>query len=438
MHRILPNILFIVIIFILATALPLTTDILDLNLSQKIVDKPVEEIKIDPELSLILPETPDSMSNSFLTFDFESNTTVFPETFLDAYEIIILKNDTIIAKKGISEIKYELVDTSTNIKTVKIDKLSLMEGLDPAYYTFNLKSTEETFKYSWYASNLTYDKVLLKTTAQIPAKKIALTLFFPTFNYNDTVQVTRIVDVSKNRFRTLYTALYNGPRKGLGLYETAPVIPSSPNIKLSKNQANIYMYTKNLKDFEDRFPLATKAIAKTFMTFDSLEGVNFIVDNKQSGTVMGVDISKTFTDSIQNSGYIGYSHGTTNLFLMPIPLKSVTLDEKINEAWQLLKLNSETELFSADMIPTIPTEVELINYKVQGNIIELNVSKSAATLLKAYPEYELLFVKSLLYTFTSFPEIDTLQLKVDGNPWISSGFDFTTPLKPDPYFNLEP
>lgn len=438
MHRTLPNILFIVIIFVLATALPLTTDILNLNLSQKIVDKPVEEIKIDPELTIVLPETSDSMDQSKMVFEVESTTSVFPDTFLDSIKIEVIKNNTVVATKLCTEVKYEIVDGDAQTKSIEIDKLSLLEGLNPGYYTFALKSEDEVLDYWWHASNLSYDKVLLKTAKQVPTNKLALTLYFPNHNYQEVIPVTRFVDLSKNRFRTLYTALYNGPKKGLGLYETAPYIPSSPNIKISKNQANIYMYSKNLTGFEDKFPLSAKAITKTYMAFDVLEGVHFIVDNKQTGSVMGVDLSKTYTDSAINSGFIGYSHETTHLFLLPIALKSSSFEDRVNEAWNLLKLNSETELFNQDMIPTVPAEVTLDGHQLEGTHLTITLSSQALTVLKAYPEYEKLMISSLLYTFTSLPEVETLTILVNGTPWKSADFDFTTPLSPDRYYNLEP
>lgn len=51
-HKILPNLLFVLIIFILATAFPLSTDILTLNLSQQIIDQPLDVVTPVTQLSL--------------------------------------------------------------------------------------------------------------------------------------------------------------------------------------------------------------------------------------------------------------------------------------------------------------------------------------------------------------------------------------------------
>ena len=123
---------------------------------------------------------------------------------------------------------------------------------------------------------------------------------------------------------------------------------------------------------------------------------------------------------------------------MPIALKSSPFEERVKEAWNLLKLNSETELFNQDMVPTIPAEVNLEGHQLDGTHLTITLSSQALTVLKAYPEYEKLMISSLLYTFTSLPEVETLTILVNGAPWKSADFDFTTPLSPDRYYNLEP
>ena len=438
MHRTLPNILFILILFILATAFPLSTDILSLNLSQKIVDKPVEDILIDPELSTVLPTESDSLLNAFMTFDIESSTSVFPDSFLKAYTIDVVSKDAVVASKPLSELNYEVLDNTQNMKTVKISKSEILEGLALGYYTQTLKADDKAFEYTWYGSNLVYDKTLLKTSNTLNKGQTSLMLFFPTSDYKNVIPVTRHVATPTNRWRSLYTLLTNGPKTGLGLYETAPVIPYSPNIRIANNVANIYLYSKDLANYEGKFPVITEAITRTFMTLGPLEGVSYLVDDSKAAPFSGIDLAKTYQQSLLNNAFIGYSHDTPQMLLMPLSLQTTTLDERIREAWDFMQLNTDTSRLTADMIQSIPDEITLVDYTLDATALTLNVSSSLQTIYDSGTIYNDLLLKSILYTYMSFPEVETVKIMVDGKPLIAEGYDFTQPLKPDPYINMEP
>lgn len=438
MHRTLPNILFILILFILATAFPLSTDILSLNLSQKIVDKPVEELLVNPELSTVLPVASDTLLNAFMTFDIESSTTVFPEAFLKAYTIDVLKNDAVIASKPLSELNYELLDNTQKTKTIKISKSELLKGLAAGYYVQMLKADDKTFDYTWYGTNLVYDKTLLKTSNTINKGQTSVTLFFPTLDYKNVVPVTRHIATPTNRWRSLYTLLANGPEAGLGLLETAPVIPYSPNIRIASNVANIYLYTKDLTNFDGKFNVITDAITRTFMTLGPLEGVSYFVNDSKATPYMGFDLSKSYQQSLLNNAFIGYSHDTTQMLLMPLSLQTTTFDERVREAWNLIQFKTDASKLTADMIQSIPDEVTLIDFKLDSSALTLNLSSAFQTIYNSASTYNDLMLKSILYTYMSLPEVETVKLTVEGVPFIAEGYDFTQPLKPDSYMNMEP
>jgi spore germination protein GerM len=437
-HRTLPNILFILILFILATAFPLSTDILSLNLSQKIVDKPVEELQVVPELSTVIPTDSDSLLNAFMTFDIKSTSTAFPVAFLDAYAIDVIKNDVVIATKPLSELNYDLLDNTQNTKTVKVSKAEILEGLTAGYYTQTLKADDRVFDYNWYSSNLVYDKTLLKTSNTINKGQTSITLFFPTNDYKNVVPITRHIASPTNRWRTLYTLLANGPKAGLGLYETIPVIPYSPNIRIGNNVANIYLYSKDLANFDGRFDVITEAITRTFMTLGPLDGVSYLVDDSKAASYSGVDLTKTYQLSFTNNAFIGYSHGTTHMMLMPLTLQTATLDERVREAWAIMQFKTGDSELSVDRIQSIPDEVMLIDYTLDGTALTLNVSSNLQSIYNNSTLYNDLLVKSILYTYMSFPEVETVKIMVDGAPFAAEGYDFTQPLKPDPYINMEP
>lgn len=437
MHRTLPNILFILILFLITTVLPLSTDILSLNLSQKIVDKPVEDIVLDPELSTSLPSEVDSITKKDISFDINSNMNLFPNDLLSGYQVLIMKNDLSVAEYELTDLSPEVVSVSEQSRTIKLDKSKLLSDLPVGHYTVVLYEDSEMLDYQWYATNLNYDKKMLMTSNTLPAKQISLTMFIPTHDFKYTVPITRHTTTTENRFRTLYNTLQNGVKAELGLNELRPLIPASPNIRVGGKVANVYLYPANLIGFEDNLPLISNAITKSFMALGGVEGVKFIINNKTSGTDFGFDLATTYTDSTINNAFIGYSHNSDYMMLLPMPLASQTVEERIQEAFKALKFESSYN-YSVDMIQTIPTEISLLNHQVTGTQLTLNLSGNTNGIFEGSADYQTLMIQSLLYTFTSFPEIDTIVLTIDGEPIVTPLFDFTTPIKPDIYYNMEP
>lgn len=432
MHRSLPNIIFIVILFILATAFPLSTEILSLNLSQKIVDKPTEVLPLTSSYLLIAPEEVDSISKTALSFVMESDTGLFDDSYTEGILVERYNGDQLIDSLSIDALDLTVTDEGTKSKRITIEKSALTADLTTGYYRFKIISEDGQMDYVWYAALLPNDVKLLATTSTVPAGSVAMTLYFPNAAYDDVVPMTRFTPLPTNRWRALYTALQNGPKTGYGLYETAPVIPYAPNIKLGSNRANIYMYSSNLKGFEGKFPIIREAITKTFMSYDPLNGVSFYVDDSQNRLVDGVDLKSIYTENAVNSVFLNQLAANGTLLLTPEALKATTLEERVTEAWNLLKAPN------AKGIQPLPEEVELIGHSVEGKTLNLDVKEGFTTLFSSQPEYRNLMMKSLLYTFTSFPEIETILMYEAGKLVIIEGFDFSKPLQPDRYFNIEP
>ena len=435
MHRILPNILFIVIIFILATAFPLSTDILSLDLSQQIVDQPVDEVVITPKISTVLPELQDSILTQELYFDIKSTTSVFPADLLSTYNLDVFSSTKKVKSIPLSDLTAVKVSDIDHQKRISISKSTLLEGLDEGYYTFKLVEDNKTQDYSWYASNVNYSKVLLKTTNQVSNGNLGLILYYPTSDYQNLVPISRIIKTPDNRWRTLYTTLLNGPKTGLGLYEGTPSIPYAPNIKISKGVASIYMYSANIAGFEDKFPMVVKGISKTFMTLGPLDGVNFLLDDSSNKTVSGVDLKTTFTTGQEKSAYVGYTKDSNYMMLMPLSLSTSTFDDQVNEIIKILK--GHTELAS-NVFSVLPDEITLQGYTLSGSNLQLNFSANIDKVLSAYPEYELLMYKALIYSCTSLEGVSTVQIQANGVNVSNSLIDFNAPVSADKYLNLEP
>ncbi|HAS73849.1 MAG TPA: hypothetical protein DCS67_06870 [Clostridiales bacterium UBA8960] len=437
MHRILPNVLFLIILFILATAFPLSTDILSLNLSTKIVEKPVDEIITPARPEPILPTDGDFMGFEAISFDIESTTGVFPSDFLADYEVLIQKHGIDVDRLKLSTLTLDITDGMDGKKTVTLNKGQLMDSRPSGYYTFSIANSEDVLDYTWFGSNMAYDKTLLGTSNTLSATQLAFTLFFPTADYKQVVPITRIVPLPDNRWRALYTALLGGPKAGLGLTEMAPAIPYAPNIRISQNVASIYMYPANLAGYEDKFPTIIEAVTKTFMTLGPLEGVKFYV-NDSSAPYSGSDLSLTYAQSAASSVFTGYSNNSEFMMLMPIPLVTSLFEDRVEEIWQALKLQSDTLPDTQGLIQVIPDEVHLISHSLENGVLTLDLSENFNQLFDSQAEYKKLLVHSLLYSYTSLPEVQSLRITVKGAPYIDEHFDFTSGLVPNRFYNMEP
>lgn len=437
MHRILPNILFLLILFMLATAFPLSTDILSLNLSTKIVEKPVDEIVIEAKLDPVLPTANDSITKESISFEIKSTTGTFPSNMLTEYEVLVVRHDAIVDRLFLSELAPITTDAADSKKEVAILKSSLLDSMPSGYYTFKLVHKGEALDYTWYGANLTDDKVLLATSNTLGATQLGFTLYYPTLDYGNVVPITRIVTLPDNRWRALYTALTNGPKNGLGLTDKVPAVPFAPNIRISQNIANIYMYSANLSGYENQYETVVDAVTKTFMTLGPLEGVKFYV-NDSSNAFSGVDLSKTYTQTTQASAFIGYSLESSYMMLLPVGLKSTDFNERIEEIWQTLKLNSEEAQQIDGVIQTIPDEVFMESYSLEGRTLTLDLNVSPGMLFNTNTDYEKLMLNSILYSYASLPEVEAIIIKVLGQFYSNDRYDFSLGIVPDRFYNMEP
>lgn len=437
MHRTLPNILFLLILFMLATAFPLSTDILSLNLSTKIVEKPVDEIVIEAKMDPVLPTEPDSITKETVSFEIKSTTGTFPSNMLAEYEVLVYRQDTLVDRIPLAELSPTIAEAVDSKKEISILKSDLLGSAPTGYYTIKLSHKEASLDYTWFGVNMTYDKALLATSNTLSATQLGFTLFYPTMDYGNVVPITRFVNLPDNRWRALYTALTNGPKAGLGLTDKIPAVPFAPNIRISSNIANVYMYSANLAGYENRYDTVVDAVTKTFMTLGPLEGVKFFV-NDSSNAFSGVDLAATYTQKAQSSAFVGYSHESAYMMLLPISLKSTDFDERIEEIWQTLKLNATEASQIEGVIQTIPDEVILESYNLDGRTLTLDLNVSPVALFGASADYEKLMLNSILYSYASMPEVDAIIIKVLGQAYSNALYDFNSGIVPDRFYNMEP
>jgi len=433
--RALPNILFIVIIFILATAFPLSLDILSIDLSQKIVDNPAETVELEPTASITLTSERSSISEKTIKIQLKSDTNQFPVDYLEGYKLEIYKAGQLLDTKALTDFESEVTSISANERLLEIDKAGLVSAFGDGYYTVKLYEKEQVLSEDIYIASLTSSKALLASTSQVTSGQLGVTFFFPTSDYKNLVPVSRIIPLPSNRWRAVYTELVKGPAAVLGLYAGETAYPYAPNIRISSGIASIYVYGVNLKGFEGNFNVIADGITKTFMTLGPLDGVRFFVDDSANKTVDGLSLSSTFTQKQATSAYMGYSASDQYFMLAPIALTKTVFADQIEEIISILK--GHTSL-PTGFIETLPEEVELKGYTLNGTQLDINFNAELSTILAEYPNYEALMLQSLVQSLGTLEGVSSIVIKANDLPVVTSEFDFNTPISAQKFINLEP
>lgn len=435
MLRALPNILFIVIVFILATAFPLSLDILSIDLSQKIVDNPVETVELEPTASITLSSERSTISEKTIKFEMKSDTNQFPVDYLEGYKLEIYKAGQLLSTHSLSEFESKITNVSTNEHLLELDKSELVTSYGDGYYTVKVYDHEQLISDNLYIASLTSTKSLLGGTSQVPSGQLGVTFYYPTSDYTNLIPVSRILPLPSNRWRSVYTELVNGPKASLGLYAGETAYPYAPNIRISSGIASIYMYSVNLKGFEGHFDKIAEGITKTFMTLGPLDGVKLYVDDSANKTVDGLSLNTTFTQKQPSSAYMGYSSSDQYFMLAPITLTKSVLADQIEEIVSILKGHATP---SSGYIETLPEEVELKGYTLNGTQLDINFNTELATVLSAYPNYESLMFHSLVQSLSSLDGVSSIVIKANDQPVVTAEFDFNTPVTAQKFINLEP
>ncbi len=439
------NIMFILIIFVLATSLPLSTDILTLNLSQPIIENP-DETSVEVISNITIEPISDYLiTDGKISFSLNSSTDQFPENILSHYTLNLIGNKSQGSSHPLDQLNKMQPQAPATVHEYTVDLGSILDSLPEDYYRVEIVSDKEyaptqssedlEFLISTYDFGFNYNGA----SRSVPARLMGMTLYFPTPDYDMLVPVTRFVSIPDNRWRSLYTQLANGSKPGLGLIEGTQIIPHSPNIRISNGIANVYLYSQSLTGFEDKFSIITEAIAKSMLSMGFISDVNFLVNDNNTGTFGDVDLAKSYTYDNTLTGYVGYNSDSEFAFLMPLTIDmgpESRVDDQIEMLWNVLKFSDTKITYAEDWIQLVPPYIEIIDYSIEGDLLTLNFNDAFETFTSTESaEYKLL-IDSLVYSFTSIPEVNRIKITVEGN--VPSNAELSTDLTPAPYINMEP
>lgn len=420
MLKFITNLIFIMIIFVLATALPLSTDIISLNITQPIVD-PVTEIGPISE-PLVLTWEEISQDDTTWILKLSANRDTVSAGWLNDFQLIINGQKTDESKMPFNNLAVS--ETMTDHLRVEIPLTDLFSSYPQDFYTLELKASELKVSSSDFTSNsivtnystYTYTGTYGGSSDQV---EDYMRLYYPNETYTELIPVSMKVEPRDNRWRTLYSALSRNEIDNLGLYSGYPIVPYSPNIRISEFIATVYLYSDELAPFEGKFDLVSESISRSLLSLGYINGVKFIVNDQSTGTYENIDLNTIFNYDSELTAYSSYKGSNDQVYLFPIPLQvseDSTFDQQISLIWSTMKYENSEVSYPEKSMQLIPPQVELLDYSIDNSILTLRFSEDFNLLYNDIPWLVDLMNDSIIESFCSIPQVEQVQFNGQSSP----------------------
>ncbi len=159
--------------------------------------------------------------------------------------------------------------------------------------------------------------------------------------------------------------------------------------------------------------LRKKALRKILITTFSLFTlfVIYLIPTKINDRYIGGDVEVEYTSNTTNQEI--YLLGDNSyLVKFHIFLEDSSIEQQISTVLDYLKINSSKKLPDG-LRGVIPEATSVLGVKVDGKSAILNFSKQ---LLEGEEKLEERMVEAIVYSVTALPEVDSVQIQVEGSP----------------------
>lgn len=454
MSRILANIILVLIIAFTVSAVPINTEILNLNIS---FPEAAEE-ETEPEESPVLEEAtldlayenfdfnhlynPDLLSFKFvgtasLETDMVSDFT--NDIQLEVYKGMSNEEASIVKRLENSDLK-KLVSTDINgdVATLKFktgpNDLNLKDG----HYTLSFTSQSDHLSAPLNKSvHVTYfGEAAYKGPQESAARgKRLITMYFTDENRNHLVPVSREISYSGNLIRTTLNALRDGPSEesGLSLQSPAPYIPVA---RFSSSTETVTLHTNSHenKDFAtnaDDTYLMMHSLIETMTHIENVSAVKFSVDNRTDKPLNGFDLTKRYTEPKGPEAYLGLHTETNQLYLTPIEVEATTASEMLDH------LKNGVDTVNDLYTPLIPT-IEILEESIEDGVLAVKLSDDIHTAYEDHDTYARLMMDSIVYSLYSLEGVEKIIITTESmSEGQLLGYTLGTAFEPSLHLNIE-
>ncbi|MEA1974593.1 MAG: GerMN domain-containing protein [Bacillota bacterium] len=453
--RLIINIFLIILIVFSLSIIPINYQIIDFHLSylNKSDDIEIEAVETNIEFFNVSS----TESNLFLTDNnfkvcISTSNKDELETIIDSFNIKISNPNEVVKTIKLKQLKnsYEknIVDINeylaehSNQEIYTIEYNFYLRDLDLTsnYYTVLITSADSRVKENIsYEFNYTNDNTYIGSSNKSPENMLYTKVYYADENFLRLVPVNKLINSTDRFIRATMNQLLETPDNKYGLSNTI-IAPRIKNIYIHNKTARIDLNSYDVTAFNNgsaNAMFALDSIINTIGKFSVVDKVKFFVDNKDNANYFhGTDLSEEFIVTNKSKAYVGLETTNKTMLLYPIEINEKNLNDKIVVIIKTLQgINYESNA-TASLIPTLPSNVKLLNYKFNDKNIELDFSKEFLTIYKENNNYNKLMYESILYSMTSIEGINSVSILVNSEKVPSfTGIKISEPQKPNVFIN---
>jgi len=232
--------------------------------------------------------------------------------------------------------------------------------------------------------------------------------------------------------------LYNPPPLGYGL-SSENVIPDKSSIsKLGDKYYGVFMYSDEISkviDNTEQAQLAIDALVQSLIRLPHIDRLTFFVDDAQVADSL-YDIDLTTIYEARNSSYVYLSerNSTSNRYLIPLEVSGDNVYDIITLMFETLKTGY---IDDKQWVQMIPPEVMMNAFTIEGTTVTADFNGIFLTAYQDDLAYQRMMINSILYSFTSHPNINKVIITVDGEVVTNyGGYNFTEAQLEPSYINF--
>jgi len=456
MSRVIANLILIIIIAFTVSAVPINTELLNMNIT--FPESPEKEADVITQPEVVETETPlllvyqeqktDYLYNPLnIELKFIGDRSIDQtavDAFIDELQLEIYQNTTFDQEQIVKRFdKSDLLDHITNtingdVLTISLDTSRSGLNLSKGHYNIKVLSNSKLLSTKLdlsYALSYT-DTIEYKSPASAARGGYKyLTLYFMDEDKNYLVPVSREVKQSGNLIRTTLNALKDGPleNSGLNMKSPAPYIPAarfSTTTEMVKLETNSWENSEFTQTEDDTY-MMMHSLINTMTSIENVSSVKFSVNKKDNAPLNGFDLSKSYPQPDTPTVYLGLATATDRMYLIPAEVEATTAKETL----QFLKYGIVTE---PNLYAPVPSNIDIVSESLTDGILTVNFSGNIQTAYPQNPAYAILMMDSLSHSFMSLSGVEALLYRTDSND-VGELFGYTLEeaFVPAKYLNVE-
>ncbi|SET46632.1 Sporulation and spore germination [Natronincola peptidivorans] len=438
MARPIKSILLLIMIFVAASGIPLYADTLsinfDLDFTKPFSSSQENSITVDTSITMLSPSHPQlqialGVDENQIPLQFKSENPI---------ELSLYFQEALVGNMNIEEININDGLSTSFYVDIPQSEFDVPNGSYELEVKLNLDAIEDPIISNrisiYYHTEATYMEAL----ESINRDQSALTLYFPDNSSNHLIPVTRVIPFTRTPLRYTIEHLIQGPKDALGLPLGSP-IPDIQGLSLNRSIANVYLPGDigAYEQYATSARVAVDSIVYSLSTINEVQGVQFYFDNEiRDFAFHEMIVDEPIYPSESPKYYVGYISSTNRILLTPVTMN--TANPAIASIFDGLKYSGQQISYNYNLQPTVPEEVILLDYTIVDNNLTLKLNEAFVTAYTDYPDSRKMMIDSLVYTFTSLDNIESVEFQVEGlSSIIAEDTILNHPLVPSSFVNPE-